>query len=360
MKRWMGILLALLWLHAPVTAAARPADELIIKIQASPAASHVTSYRVKDAASLARQILNGQLLPARGQPELPRARIVIGKREYVLDSLSRLYDARRNRQVLLTAEALRRLEMFTSQAEAVHYGRPLVWEQVRQSFRRMSYGTVVDMETGESFRVQRRAGSRHADVQPVTSADTKTMKRIYQGEWSWRRRAILLIVGDKRYAASMNGMPHGAGAIAGNDFPGHFCIHFAGSTTHQRRQVDPGHQLMVQKSSGTLRQAILQAEPTQLVHLFLTALHEQDLAALRMTTNGCPLPFHPEAIETFSPPKISEPGESAALFAAEVPVTIDYLDKRRGRQKERWIFTVSRSSPLERWVITGVDKQSHS
>ena len=51
------------------------------------------------------------------------------------------------------------------------------------------------------------------------------MKEIY-GEWSWERRAIIVVVGGRRIAASMAGMPHGAGLIKDNDFPGHFCVHF--------------------------------------------------------------------------------------------------------------------------------------
>ena len=53
------------------------------------------------------------------------------------------------------------------------------------------------------------------------------MKTIYQGKWSWQRKAIIVELEDgRRLAASMHGMPHGAGAIRGNNFNGHFCVHF--------------------------------------------------------------------------------------------------------------------------------------
>ena len=61
------------------------------------------------------------------------------------------------------------------------------------------------------------------------------MKTIYNGKWSWKRRAILIITHDQLLAASMHGMPHGAGALK-NGFPGHFCVHFYGSTTHGFRK----------------------------------------------------------------------------------------------------------------------------
>lgn len=55
----------------------------------------------------------------------------------------------------------------------------LRWEEVIEFLPRYSKFTVIDVETGKSFRVQRRAGQYHADVQPLTRKDTKTMKEIY-------------------------------------------------------------------------------------------------------------------------------------------------------------------------------------
>ena len=40
----------------------------------------------------------------------------------------------------------------------------------------------------------------------------------------------------------MNGMPHGTQTISGNNFDGHFCIHFYGSKTHGSKKVDAMHQ----------------------------------------------------------------------------------------------------------------------
>ena len=84
----------------------------------------------------------------------------------------------------------------------------LPWDQVKEIIPKQSYFTIIDVETGLSFKVQRRAGSKHADVQPVTKKDTKIMKSIYGGKWSWDRRAILVLVHDQLISASMNGMPH--------------------------------------------------------------------------------------------------------------------------------------------------------
>lgn len=123
------------------------------------------------------------------------------------------------------------------------------WTDASKVFGLYEKAMVTDVETGKSFWVQRRGGSKHADSQPLTTKDTAIMKQIYGGEWSWARRAIVVAVDNQNLAASMNGMPHGDGALD-NGFPGHFCIHFLNSRTHGTDNLDPQHQAMVQKAAG--------------------------------------------------------------------------------------------------------------
>jgi hypothetical protein len=149
------------------------------------------------------------------------------------------------------------------------------WEEVNEILPRYSKFTVVDLETGLKFRVQRRAGSNHADVQPLTSKDTEIMKKIYNGKWSWKRRAIIVISEDGNIAASMHGMPHGGGALK-NNFPGHFCIHFYGSTTHRTNFMDLSHKLMILKSAGKLEKYLEQTDPYELVNAYIAGLKQQD------------------------------------------------------------------------------------
>ena len=100
---------------------------------------------------------------------------------------------------------------------------------------------VKDIKTGIVFTVKRWSGANHIDAEPATSSDTGKMRKIF-GHWSWRRRAVLVKYNGHVYAASMNGMPHGTQTIRGNNFDGHFCIHFYGSKTHGSRKVDAMHQ----------------------------------------------------------------------------------------------------------------------
>ena len=107
---------------------------------------------------------------------------------------------------------------------------------------------VTDVETGISWYEKRTGGTNHADVQPLTAADSASMKRAYGGKWSWERRAIFVTIDGVNYAASMNGMPHGSDSISGNGFDGHHCIHFTNSRTHGSNRRDPDHQAAIQRA----------------------------------------------------------------------------------------------------------------
>ena len=109
--------------------------------------------------------------------------------------------------------------------------------------------TIKDVATGRTFEAVRWSGSNHIDAEPRTASDTKAMKAIYGGSWSWRRRAILIMYNGHVYAASMNGMPHGTKTISGNNFDGHFCIHFKNSKTHETKRIDSEHQNAVDRAS---------------------------------------------------------------------------------------------------------------
>lgn len=135
--------------------------------------------------------------------------------------------------------------------------------------------TVYDIDTGKTFRVKRTFGVNHADCETLTNEDTRVMKEIYGGKWSWDRRAVILDVDGVKIPASMAGMPHagvnnkparayvtnrsggfGRGTnldtIKGNGMDGHFDIHLLNSRTHGTNRVEPKHQRMVQKAIATL------------------------------------------------------------------------------------------------------------
>ena len=127
---------------------------------------------------------------------------------------------------------------------------------------------ITDVYTGISFRAQRLYGDNHADCEPLTTADTAAVCRIYgvskpqeiedreQELQSYRRRPLWVTIGGRTFAASMYGIPHNfdGDRIPDNGYNGQFCVHFTNSRTHTTNIVDPdadyngyfGHQSAIQ------------------------------------------------------------------------------------------------------------------
>lgn len=146
------------------------------------------------------------------------------------------------------------------------------WTQASKVFSIGTTAKVIDVKTGKSFKIVRTYGGNHADCETATKADTETMKQIFGGSWSWERRPVILVVGDRKLAASMAGMPHagvdsksantyvssrsggyGRGAnldkIKGNSMSGVFDVHFLNSRTHGTNKVDSQHQKAIKEAA---------------------------------------------------------------------------------------------------------------
>lgn len=149
------------------------------------------------------------------------------------------------------------------------------WEFVRDYFKIGTTAQVIDYRTGKTFNIKRTYGVNHADSETLTKEDTKIMKELWGGQWSWARRPVIIVINGKRIAASIAGMPHAgrdsaaAGAviknrsvgygtgpnldkIKGNGMDGHFDVHFLNSRTHGTNRVDPGHQNAIRESAEKL------------------------------------------------------------------------------------------------------------
>jgi len=119
---------------------------------------------------------------------------------------------------------------------------------IQKIFAVGTVATITDVDTKISWKEKRFAGKNHADIQPLTKADTAKLKKVY-GSWSWKRRAVFVTINGENYAASIHGMPHG-GSNLNNNFPGHHCCHFLNSRTHGSDKVDANHQKMVAKAAA--------------------------------------------------------------------------------------------------------------
>jgi len=230
------------------------------------------------------------------------------------------------------------------------------WEDVDKLIPRYSKFTVIDVDTGLRFNVQRRAGSKHADVQPLTYEDTKIMKKIYLGKWSWKRRAILIHKDDVLIAASMHGMPHGAGALK-NGFPGHFCIHFIGSTTHRSQNVDLSHKVMIYKAAGKFDEYIHAIDPYELIGVMMVAMNHDEKTILDTVLTEMQPKERKELhnivkdIDTISISKIhTESNDVSSQAIISVPVEVDVWN---GRSRERKLLEMIliRDGLIDQWRI---------
>ena len=232
----------------------------------------------------------------------------------------------------------------------------LPWEKVNGILPKYSKFTVLDVETGKMFKVQRRAGNRHADVQPLTSKDTKIMKKIYGGEWSWKRRAIIVIHHDQWIAASMHGMPHGAGALE-NNFPGHFCIHFYGSTTHGTKSMDLSHKLMILKAAGNLQEYVDSADPYELINAYVAGFKQQDSRIIStISLQQIDWKEHIQSIENINLNSISMlPVEDLVNeISLQVPVEIEWMSNNSQRKYFNGNIYLYRFSPADAWKIDSI------
>jgi len=93
---------------------------------------------------------------------------------------------------------------------------------------------VVDVRTGISFNLRGFSKSGHIDVEPPTQEDTNTILRTRNGVWAWAPRPVWVTVGDRTYAAALNGMPHDVSTIRDNGMNGHLCLHFNNTVTNSK------------------------------------------------------------------------------------------------------------------------------
>jgi LysM repeat protein len=124
------------------------------------------------------------------------------------------------------------------------------WTEARYVFSTGKEATITDFATGRSFQVKHTMGGNHADSEPLTARDAEIMKEVWGDSYSWTPRAIIVEVDGRRLAAAMHSMPHGTQAITGNNYEGHFCIHFLNSQRHSDGKVQDTMQRQVMIAAG--------------------------------------------------------------------------------------------------------------
>lgn len=168
--------------------------------------------------------------------QLPDDRLQIGQKLFIPVSKWQLH----KHQTLLASNEinLAESELAESEPDGDSEVELIDWSLANQLFAINYIAKITDVYTGKSFYVKRLGGINHADVEPLTKRDTEMMHQIWGGP-TWETRPVLVEVEGRTLAAAMHNMPHDIETIADNDYPGHTCIHFLGSTKHNNGQAWP-------------------------------------------------------------------------------------------------------------------------
>jgi len=291
-------------------------------------------------------------------------RLPTDQAEYMVSPAGELLSERSMTAIALPIKARTQLLTYAQKLKEVHYGQPLPWKEAKKIVPMKEIITVVDVETGMSFKAQRRAGRNHADVQPLTAKDSAIMKQIYDGEWSWRRKAILVKSNGRTLAASMHGMPHGGDGIPGNNFAGHFCIHFLDSTTHRSKQTDPDHQLMVWKASGEIDLYLARMSPEEVVDTFYTAMRVKDPNIIKRLFVRADDPQAKEYASVrdqyvqIEKQTVTQEKNGDSLLTVQIKADTRVFPAGGGKPTRRTLlFKLQRGSPADPWKIAGVEEE---
>lgn len=111
---------------------------------------------------------------------------------------------------------------------------------------------IYDVKTGIVWWAHRWSGGYHADIEPLTAADTARLCRMYGVSKAsdinykdhWHRRPSLVTIGNRTFACSLDGVPHNpdGDTIDDNDMIGQVCLHFTNSKGHESGKVSETHQ----------------------------------------------------------------------------------------------------------------------
>ena len=110
----------------------------------------------------------------------------------------------------------------------------LDWTAAQQVVKIGMVIPVIDVRTGIRYNIRCFSKSGHADVEPVTKADTDAILASRNGVWSWAARPVWVTINGRTLAAALIGQPHDVSTISDNGMNGHICLHFAGTITNSK------------------------------------------------------------------------------------------------------------------------------
>lgn len=132
------------------------------------------------------------------------------------------------------------------------------YSTVRNACRKYPYCTLYDPETGISWQVHMFSYGKHAEIEPLTAADTEKMYEAC-GYQVWTPKPVWVIFADGTIRiATTHSVPHEVQHITDNNFAGHSCLHFP-RTMSQVTAIGPyatKHQKAVDQAWAALQAQI--------------------------------------------------------------------------------------------------------
>ena len=123
---------------------------------------------------------------------------------------------------------------------------------IQELWRKGENYKIYDVYTGIVWWAHRWSGGAHADIEPLTAADTARLCKMYgvndaqeiYDKNMWERRPSLVTIDGHTYACSLDGMPHNpdGDTIPNNNMTGQICLHFTNSRGHESGVVSDTHQ----------------------------------------------------------------------------------------------------------------------
>ncbi len=199
------------------------------------------------------------------------------------------------------------------------FGDLLDWDHITKLFQIGVPAQVKDLDTGRTFQVRRLGGYGHAEVEPLTSRDSNTIRMLYNGEWSWKRRAVIVETAGLKAAASLVGMPKGTGQLLDNGCNGTVGLYFPGKSV--RRHVDLSHYVMIWKAAGKTVEQLREATPEEAILVLFTALDQRDAKTATALLDG-PKLNHTQLAEVIGVTTVGIKKQAPLVYQVRASVTL--------------------------------------
>ncbi len=129
------------------------------------------------------------------------------------------------------------------------YGETTPWSEVNPMIAANQQFLVIDFSSQLYFNAVRVGGTNHLEFEPANAEEGQKLLKIFGGQTSYEKRACIVQIGDRYFAASFCGMPHGAATISDNTLGGQFCLYFTGSTAEGLPIQDAEHNANIVQAS---------------------------------------------------------------------------------------------------------------